>query len=67
VFHTDVGPHFKPRICIDNIRQIGLAEHSHMTRNLLARETRERLIHISLPCKQHETINAPYHYVSEVL
>ena len=65
MFHTDVEKHFKPRICIDNIRQIGLAEHSHMTRNLLARKTRERLIHI--PCKQHEAINAPDHYVSEVL
>ena len=39
VFHTDVEQLFKPRICIDNIRQIGLAEHPHMTRNLLARKT----------------------------
>ena len=46
MFHTNAKKDFKPQICIDNIRQIGLAEHSHMTRNLLARKTRERLIHI---------------------
>jgi hypothetical protein len=38
VFHTDAVKNFKPRICIDNIRQIGLAEHPHMIRNLLARK-----------------------------
>ncbi len=64
MFHTDVEKRFKPRICIDNIRQIGLAEHPHMTRNLL-RAKRERLIHI--PCNQHEAINVAIHYVFEVL
>ena len=48
VFHTDVEKHVKPRICIENRRQIGLAEDPHMTRNLLARQTRA-LLHIPNP------------------
>ena len=66
MFHTNAKKDFKPQICIDNIRQIGLAEHPHMTRDLLARQTRAPHSH-TLPCKQHEAINVPIHYVSEVL